>query len=116
MYLPITDGFMAFKDSILHTIPASAMRTRTFLLQTVLWFLKILKFLQFLPIQWGHVPSYYRRFCGFQRFLTSYHSCLYNVDVYVSITDGFVVSKDSKLYTIPACTMRTCRFLLQTVL
>ena len=33
--------------------------------------------------------------------------------MYVFITDGFVVSKDSKLHTIPASTMRTS--LSQTV-
>ena len=33
--------------------------------------------------------------------------------MYISITDGFVVSKDCKLHTIPASTMRTS--LSQTV-
>ena len=89
MYLPITDGFVAFKDSKLHTIPASTMGTCTFLLQTVLWLSK---------------------------FLTSHNSCLYNADMYLPNTDGFVAFKDSILHTIPASAMRTRTFLLQTVL
>ena len=45
-------------------------------------------------------PFYCRQFCWPQWFLTSYNSNLYSADMYVFITDGYVVSKDFKLHTV----------------